>query len=77
MILKATRTRPIPAVVAVLDPATKRMKDKAKATRARENIGRHTFSVVLKFLVERTNFTKLQMSTKKQLNMIVNNKQKN
>ena len=77
MILKATRTRPIPAVVAVLDPATKRMKDKAKATRARESIGRHTFSVVLKFLVERTDFTKLQMSTKKQLNIIVNNKQRN
>merc|ERR1712066_84358 len=34
MILKATRTRPIPAVVAVLDPATKRMKDKAGAARA-------------------------------------------
>ena len=44
---------------------------------SRENIGRHTHSVVLKFLVERTDFTKSQMSTKKQLNIIVNNKQRN
>ena len=45
--------------------------------KCRENIGRHTYSVVLKFLVERTDFTKSQMSTKKQLNIIVNNKQRN
>ena len=31
----------------------------------RENIGRHTYSVVLNFFVERTDFTKSQMSTKK------------
>ena len=43
----------------------------------RENIGRHTSAVVLKFFVERTDFTKSLMSTKKQLNVIVNNKQKN
>ena len=43
----------------------------------RENIGRHTYSVVLKFFVERTDFTKSLMSTKKQLNIIVNNKQRN
>ena len=43
----------------------------------RENIGRHTYSVVLKFFVERTDFTKSLMSTKKQLNVIVNNKQRN
>ena len=42
----------------------------------RENVGRHTYSVVLKFFVERTDFTKSQMSTKKQLNIIVNNKQR-
>ena len=44
---------------------------------ARENIGRHTWAVVLKFFAERTYFTKSQMSTKKQLNIIVNNKQRN
>ena len=43
----------------------------------RENIGRHTWAVVLKFFVERTDFTKSQMSTKKQLNITVNNKQRN
>ena len=43
----------------------------------RENIGRHTWAVVLKFFVERTDFTKSLMSTKKQLNIIVNNKQRN
>ena len=42
----------------------------------RENIGRHTYSVVLKFFVERTDFTKSLMSTKKQLNIIVNKKQR-
>ena len=42
----------------------------------RENIGRHTWAVVLKFFVERTDFTKLLMSTKKQLNIIVNKKQR-
>ena len=26
---------------------------------ARENIGRHTYSVILKFFVERTDFTKV------------------
>ena len=41
-----------------------------------ENIGRHTYSVVLKFFVERTDFTKSLMSTKKQLNIIVNKKQR-
>ena len=44
---------------------------------SRENIGRHTWAVVLKFFAERTYFTKSQMSTKKQLNIIVNNKQRN
>jgi len=44
--------------------------------RTRENIGRHTYSVVLKFFVERTDFTKSLMSTKKQLNIIVNKKQR-
>ena len=44
---------------------------------ARENIGRHTYSAVLKFFVERTDFTKSLMSTKKQLNIIVNKKQRN
>ena len=39
---------------------------------SRENIGRHTWAVVLKFFAERTYFTKSQMSTKKQLNIIVN-----
>ena len=43
----------------------------------RENIGRNTYSVVLKFFVERTDFTKSLMSKKKQLNVIVNNKQRN
>ena len=43
----------------------------------RENIGRQTWVVVLKFFAERTYFTKSQMSTKKQLNIIVNNKQRN
>ena len=43
---------------------------------SRENIGRHTYSVVLKFFVERTDFTKSLMSTKKQLNIIVNKKQR-
>ena len=42
----------------------------------REKIGRHTYSVVLKFFVERTDFTKSLMSTKKQLNIIVNKKQR-
>ena len=42
----------------------------------RENIGRHTYSVVLNFFVERTDFTKSLMSTKKQLNIIVNDKQR-
>ena len=42
----------------------------------RENIGRHTYSVVLKFFLERTDFTKSLMSTKKQLNIIVNKKQR-
>ena len=42
----------------------------------RENIGRHTYSVVLKFFVERPDFTKSLMSTKKQLNIIVNKKQR-
>ena len=42
----------------------------------RENIGRHTYSVVLKFFVEITDFTKSLMSTKKQLNIIVNKKQR-
>ena len=50
--------------------------DKAVTGSARENIGRHTYSVILKFFVERTDFTKSLMSTKKQLN-IVNNKQRN
>ena len=45
--------------------------------KTRENIGRHTWAVVLKFFAERTYFTKSQMSTKKQLNIIVNNKQRN
>ena len=45
--------------------------------KSRENIGRHTYSVVLKFFVERTDFTKSLMSTKKQLSNIVNNKQRN
>ena len=40
----------------------------------RKNIGRHTYSVVLKFFVERPDFTKSLMSTKKQLNIIVNKK---
>ena len=40
----------------------------------RENIGKHTYSVVLKVFVARTDFTKSLMSTKKQLNIIVNNK---
>ena len=44
---------------------------------SRENIGRHTWAVVLKFFVERTDFTKSLMSTKQQLNIIVNNKQRN
>ena len=43
----------------------------------KENIGRHTWAVVLKFFVERTDFTKSLMSTKKQLNIIVNKKQRN
>ena len=43
----------------------------------RDNIGIHTWAVVLKFFVERTYFTKSLMSTKKQLNIIVNNKQRN
>ena len=43
---------------------------------SRENIGRHTYSVVLNFFVERTYFTKSLMSTKKQLNIIVNKKTK-
>ena len=42
----------------------------------RENIGRHTYSVVLKFFVERPDFTKSLMSTKKQLNIIVNKKRR-
>ena len=45
--------------------------------RHRENIGRHTWAVILKFFAERTCLTKSQMSTKKQLNIIVNNKQRN
>ena len=50
---------------------------KPENSNLRENIGRHTYSVVLKFFVERTDFTKSLMSTKKQLNIIVNNKQRN
>ena len=46
-------------------------------SRYRENIGRHAYLVVLKFFVERTDFTQTQMSTNKQLNIIVNNKQRN
>ena len=44
---------------------------------SRDNIGIHTYAVVLNFFVERTDFTKSLMSTKKQLNIIVNNKQRN
>ena len=43
----------------------------------RNNIGIHTYAVILKFFVERTYFIKSLMSTKKQLNIIVNNKQRN
>ena len=43
----------------------------------KENNRRHTYSVVLNLFVERTYFTKSLMSTKKQLNIIVNNKQRN
>ena len=43
----------------------------------RDNIGIHTYAVVLKFFVERTYFIKSLMATKKQLNIIVNNKQRN
>ena len=42
----------------------------------RENIGRHTYSVVLNFFVERPDFTKSLMATKKQLSIIVNKKQR-
>ena len=43
----------------------------------KENSRRHICAVVLKFFVERTDFTKSLMSTKKELNIIVNNKQRN
>ena len=43
---------------------------------SRENIGRHTRAVVLKFFVEGTDFTKSLMSTKKQLNIIENKRQR-
>ena len=46
------------------------------ASISRENIGMHTYSVVLKFFVERNDFTKSLMSTEKQLNIIVNKKQR-
>ena len=42
----------------------------------RDNIGIHTYSVILNFFVERPDFIKSQMSTKKQNNIIVNKKQR-
>ena len=46
-------------------------------TQSRDNIGIHTWAMVLNFFVERTYFTISLMSTKKQLNIILNNKQRN
>ena len=67
-------------VMAAMKPTVNRLLSRQRNTRPprpRENIGRHTYSVVLKFFVERTDFTKSLMSTNKQLNIIVNNKQRN
>ena len=50
------------------------VEDEASSTR--DNIGIHTYSVILNFFVERPDFTRSLMSTKKQLNIIVNNKQR-
>ena len=52
------------------------MSPHTNCVQVRENIGRHTYSVVLNFFVERTDFTISLMSTKKQLNIIVNKKQR-
>ena len=43
---------------------------------AKENSRRHTRAVILKFFVERPDFTKSLMATKKQLSIIVNKKQR-
>ena len=57
-------------------PGARRQELLVSGGGCKENSRRHTCAVILKFFVERPDFTKSLMATKKQLSIIVNKKQR-